>query len=151
MALKRQTSGRQTSKLAVQILRQASLGFHEPTRRQRLDLSVAFAKRGMVLHRDAFDLVKCPPRLNLNVPEEIEGNLDDITVYEVKSSRLELRPDLRNYFFSLSTAELLSAQNLKNQYRFAFVNTITRRHVEMTLREVLSKARIVYPEWAIRI
>lgn len=137
--------------MAVQILIRANLGFQEPTREQRLNLSVAFAKKGMILHRDAFDLVRSSSRLSLSTHESIERSLGGIKVYEVKSTRLgNLGPNLRNYFFSLSTAELLSAQSLKRQYRFAFVNIATRWHKEITLRQVLSKARIVYPEWAIR-
>ena len=58
--------------------------------------------------------------------------------------------DFRRYFFSLSTAELLVAQNLGERYRFAFVNTRTRTFVELTLQEIFARARGIYPMWSIQ-
>ena len=54
------------------------------------------------------------------------------------------------YFFSLSTAELLVAQNLGNRYRFAFVNTRTRKHegsieqLSVTGRETCGGVRVKF-------
>ena len=41
------------------------------------------------------------------------------------------------------------AQSLGEQYRFAFVNTITKAHVELTLNELFARARKIYPKWAV--
>lgn len=151
MVPKRQLSGRHTAKLAIQILKASDLHFQEPSRKERVNLSVAFAKKGMVLDTDAFDLVRCDEPVNLSDSGEVERRLNQISIYEVKSTRLvTIGEDLRNYFFSLSTAELLAAQNLKSHYQFAFVNIATRKHQVLTLSQLLSKARLVYPEWAIR-
>lgn len=111
---------------------------------------IAFATRGAALEKDAFDLVKCPTTLSLlDIGEDVDRRLRQVKVYEVKGS-LKAKENFRNHFFSMSTAELLAAQNLGNQYVFAFVNVTTREIKEWPLRKVLSKTKILYPEWAIR-
>jgi hypothetical protein len=148
---RRIASSRHTANLAIQILTEIDPRFREPTRAEKSNLLVAFAKKNKVLYGNAFDLVRCPTKLKLTDTSDVERHLDDIKIYAVKSTRLDtIGPQFRNYFFSLSTAELLTAQSLKRQYRFAFVNTVTRNHIELSLHQVFSKARIVYPEWAIR-
>lgn len=111
---------------------------------------VAFATKGKSIGKDAFDLVKCPPTLDLL---EIGANyykwLPRVRIYEVKGTR-EGKEGFRNHFFSMSTAELLAAQNLRSQYRFAFVNITTHEVKDWSLRQVLSRTKILYPEWAIR-
>lgn len=52
--------------------------------------------------------------------------------------------------FILPTAELLVAQNLGARFRFAFVNTLTRAHIELTLPEIFARARGIYPTWSIQ-
>jgi hypothetical protein len=89
--------------------------------------------------------------VNLDSVPEIEQHLDDIILYEVKSTnRKNIGPDFSGYFFALTTAELLVAQNLKKRYKFVLVNVITESFVELTLTEVFAKAKGIYPTWSIR-
>jgi hypothetical protein len=53
------------------------------------------------------------------------------------------------YFFGLTTAELLVAQNLGDRYRFIFVNTVTGHTLELKLNELFAKAKGIYPQWSI--
>jgi hypothetical protein len=143
-------SRHQTAKLAAQILTRKDAGFVVPTRKQKKDLLVAFAKQNLVIYGNAFDMLKLARPFSLNELSEIESNLGSITLYEIKSTNRPIGPDFRGYFFALTTAELLVAQNLKDRYRFVFVNTTTEEFIELTLTEVFGRAKGIYPTWSIR-
>jgi hypothetical protein len=57
--------------------------------------------------------------------------------------------DFPGHFFSLSTAELLVAQSLKKQFRFAFVNVVSEGFLDLSLTEIFGKAKGIYPTWNI--
>ena len=71
-------------------------------------------------------------------------------MWEIKSTKKEVGEDFSGYFFSLSTAELLVAQSLGEQYRFLFINTTTGTMLDLSLQEVYSKARAIYPTWSVQ-
>ena len=145
------TGSQQTARRAVAILIGKQQGFHEPTATERSALLVGFAKRRKVLYGAAFDIVRMTGVIDLSDPDDIARNMARLTIFEIKSTnRPTIGPDLKNYFFALSTAELLVAQSLGEQFRFAFVNTVTGEHIEMSLREVFARARGIYPTWSIR-
>lgn len=144
-------SGQQTAKLAAAILLETGQGFILPNARQRKALVVAFAQCDYVLYGKAFDIIKVSGDVDLESTDDIRNHLDRVTIYEIKStSKEKVTADFRGYFFSLSTAELLVAQTLGDRYRFAFVNTRTRTHVDLALREVMARARGIYPTWSIQ-
>jgi hypothetical protein len=126
-------------------------GFKEPTALERDTLLIACAGRRKALHGAAFDMVKLARPIDLTDAADVAANMDAICWCEVKSTnRVGMGADLRGYFFNLTTAELLVAQTLGDQYRFVFVNTITREFSEMALRELFARARGIYPSWSIR-
>jgi hypothetical protein len=125
-------------------------GFVVPTANQRNVLLVAFAKKGAVIYGKAFDMVKAPESVNLDDEGSVTKNLKQITIYEVKSTNRKLDENFRGYFFSMSTAELLVAQSLGERFKFAFVNTQTKQHRELTLLDIFRNARGIYPSWSIR-
>jgi len=140
----------QTAKSAVEILTKKNLGFFEPTKKQRINLSVAFARKNMVLYGKAFDVIKSKKKINFDDEKDISKNLNSITVYEIKSTnRTNIPKDFKKYFFDLTTAELLVAQSLNDRFKFAFVNTVTGDFIELTLNQVFQKSRKIYPKWAI--
>ena len=143
-------SGQQTAKLAAAVLLELDAGFMVPTAKQREAILIAFVLEGFVVYGRAFDIVKLSKPFKLDDPSEIRRNIDAITLYEIKSTnKAGIMPNFERYFFSLSTAELLVAQNLGPRYRFAFVNIRTRTHIELTLREVFARAKGIYPTWSI--
>jgi hypothetical protein len=144
-----EASRNQTAKKAAQILLKSGSGFVVPTARQKRLLLVEFAKRNLVVYGKAFDVVKLAGSVDLDASADIERNLDKIVLCEIKSSNKKLPEDFRGYFFALTTAELLVAQNLKHRYRFIFVNTITGAYIELTLQELFGRARGIYPTWSI--
>jgi len=108
-AAKNETSRQQTAKRAVQILKGKNLGFHVPTAEEKQNLLVAFAKKNLVIYGNAFDALKLLNPVNLDSLHEIEEHLDDIILYEVKSTnRKNIGNDFRGYFFALTTASCLS-------------------------------------------
>lgn len=121
-------SGQTTAKKAAAILVAKKVGFIIPTAKQRQNLLVAFAKKGKVVYGKAFDVIKVSAAVDLDDLSKIENHLEDITVFEIKSSRKTLRPDFSGYFFALTGAEVLVAQSLKKQFKFALVNTKTCEH-----------------------
>jgi len=87
--------------------------------------------------------------VNLDDSDDVAKYIDEVILCEVKSSSRKLPGDFKGYFFALTTAELLVAQNLKHRYRFIFVNTITGSYIELTLQELFGRARGIYPTWSI--
>ncbi len=95
-----------------------------------------------VLYGAAFDLVRLSRSVDLSDPADIAQSMEAITVYEIKSTnRKNMKPDLKGYFFNITAAELLVSQSLGQQFRFAFVNTVT---------EIFARSRAVYPAFHIR-
>ena len=142
-------SGQKTAKAAAAILVAKKAGFIIPTGKERQNLLVAFAKRGKVVYGKAFDLVKLSTPVDLEELAEVEKHLEQIKVFEVKSTRKKLRSDFSGYFFALTAAEVLVAQSLKKQFGFVLVNTGTREHLEMSLSEIFARAKGIYPTWSI--
>jgi len=141
-----------TARAAVQILLNKKAGFIDPKKQERLNILVAFAKKNKVVYGRAFDVIKISGKMfDLKNPEEVEKNLSRIIVYEIKStSKKDLKKDFRKYFFGLTTAELLVAQNLKSNFKFIFVNIKTKESLELTLKGVFKRARGIYPVWSIQ-
>ena len=144
------TSTNQTAKKAVEILYRAKAGFLKLNPTEKMNLAAAFAKKGKTVYGRAFDLVKCKKKVNFMNQSKLELKLGSVVVYEVKSTkRKDLSKSFEPYFFDLTTSEFLVAQSLGEQFKFVFVNIRTKQYVEMTLREVLAKARKLYPKWTV--
>jgi len=144
-----EASRNQTAKRAARILLRSDPGFVVPTARQKGLLLVEFARRNLVVYGRAFDLVKLAKAVDLDDAADISRNFDNIVLCEIKSSGRRLPADFKGYFFALTTAELLVAQNLKQRFKFVLVNVATSSHLELTLRELFARARGIYPTWSI--
>lgn len=144
-------SGQKTAKKAAELLQRIDGGrFVIPTAKARKAICIAFALSGQVVYGKAFDIVKVPPGVEVEEATALQDHLESIVLYEIKSTnKAAVKPDFKGYFFSLSTAELLVAQSLKERYRFVFVNTLTGTYTELTLQEVFARARGIYPAWSI--
>lgn len=145
------SNGHLTARAAIAVMKAKHPEFHEPTRKERDALLVGFAMHRRVLYGAAFDVIKLLAPVDLTDPQAIADNIEQIRIYEIKSTnRRNMGADLKGYFFNITAAELLVAQNLGAQYRFAFVNTLTGDVVEMGLNDVFARSRAVYPAWHIR-
>lgn len=82
---------------------------------------------------------------------DVEKNLNRITIFEIKSTRKALKPDFSSFFFSLTGAEVLVAQSLKKQFKFALVNTTTTEYLELDLAEIFGRAKGIYSGWSIML
>src|SRR6266571_6907162 len=131
-------SGQKTAKAAAAILVAKKTGFIIPTGKQRQNLLVAFAKRGKVVYGKTFDMAKLSEPVELSNLAEVEKHLEQITVFEIKSTRKKLQSDFSGYFFGLSAAEILVAQSLKKQFGFVLVNIGTGEHLEITLSKIFT-------------
>ena len=99
----------------------------------------------------AYDMVRLSRELDLNDPQAIADHLNAITICEVKATnRKDVGEDLSGYFFNITGPELVSAQSLKQAYRFVFVHVLTGAIAERSLAEVLGASRGIYPSWHIR-
>lgn len=143
------TSGSGTAKRAAEVLVAKQAGFFVPTPKQKKNLVVAFAKRDMVVYGKAFDIVRLSAPVKLDQLEEVEANLHKIQIFEIKSTRKNLKADFSNYFFALTAAEVLVAQSLKKYFKFIFVNVNTGDYLEMDLRQIFARSRGIYPTWSI--
>jgi hypothetical protein len=71
---------------------------------------------------------------------------------EIKSTSQEaIGQDLKRYFFNITSAELLVAQSLKDQYRYLFLNLAGGDWQELSINEVLSRSKGPYPAHHIRL
>lgn len=144
------TSNKVTAAAARALLCKGDPQFRVLTGPQKTKIVVAFARRGMVVYGQAFDLVHCDPQANLVDDTDMARVLPSLRLYEVKSSSRTLKPGFAGYFFSFSTAELLVAQSLGENFRFAFVNIHSGEVLDLSLREVFARARAIYPSWSIK-
>ena len=144
------TSNKITASAARLLLCKKDPSFRILSRDQKARVVVAFAKRGVVVYGQAFDLVHCDSTADLAKDEDLTRVLPTLKLYEVKSSSRQLKPGFADYFFSFSTAELLVAQSLGNNFRFAFVNIHSGEVIDLSLREVFARARAIYPSWSIK-
>lgn len=113
---------------------------------------MAFAARDKIIYGRAFDAVRFVdrPPIDLDDLAAVEANLDRLLLYEVKSTnRTNLGNDFRGYFFALTSAELLVAQSLGDQFRFLLIHTLTGHRIELDLRGVFRRARSIYPSWSV--
>ena len=124
--------------------------FRVLTGSQKSKIVVAFARRGRVVYGQAFDLVHCDVTAKLDDEDGILHILPTLKLYEVKSSSRTLKPGFADYFFSLSTAEVLVAQSLGDNFRFVFVNINSGEILELTLQQVFARARAIYPSWSVK-
>jgi hypothetical protein len=145
-------SGSSTAKTAIAMLTQGDETFRAPTRAQRRNLARAFAAKDCIVYGRAFDAVRIPNGVDVDLDdlESVESNLPDLVLYEIKSTnRTNLGGDFKGYFFALTSAELLVAQSLGEQFRFLLIHTLTGDRVELTLQDLLKRARSIYPSWSI--
>jgi len=143
--------GAKTESAATSLLLKLNSEFRAPTASQKKKLLIAFARKNKVLYGRAYDVIRIsgPEPINLDDEEDIKKNFDRITIYEIKSTTRKLDKAFKGYFFALTTAELLVAQNLKEKYRFIFVNINTEHTLEQSLQEVMNRATGLYPQWSI--
>jgi hypothetical protein len=92
-------TGNTTARRAAEVLIGKCLGFAIPTAKQKKNLVVAFAKRDMIVYGKAFDVVRLSGQVDLNDLEEVERHLEQVTLYEIKSTAKECGSDFRGYFF----------------------------------------------------
>jgi len=142
-------SGQRTAIKAAAILVAKNSGFIIPTAKQKLNLLVAFAKKGKVVYGKAFDIIKLSSSVNLDDLTDVEKNLQKVTIYEIKSTKKNVRSDFSSYFFALTAAEVLVAQSLRKQFKFVFVNTSTQEYLEMNLIDIFARAKGIYPTWSV--
>jgi hypothetical protein len=139
-----------TARRAMEILVGKKQGFVLPTAAQKKNLIIAFVKKDMIVYGRGFDMVKLAAPVDLNKLSDIESNLSAIQLIEVKSTnKSKVKESFQGYFFGLTAAEVLVAQNLKRQFRFVMVNTLTKHHMELDIKELFGKARGIYPTWSI--
>ncbi|HZY36685.1 MAG TPA: hypothetical protein VFE53_08565 [Mucilaginibacter sp.] len=142
-----------TAKKAISLLIKRDEGYKEPNKVERINLLIAYAKLNKVVYGKAFDVVKLPvnEKIDLENLSEVEKNIGKIAICEIKSTTKEsIGKNFDRYFFGLTTAELLVAQNLKSHFKFIFVNIKTQEVMELTLKEIFEKAKGIYPVWSIQ-
>jgi len=143
-------SSQQTAKEAAQLLAKQDPLVRIPNKKEKSNLLIAFARTNKVIYGNAFDAVRLNKDIDLNDIESVITNLHHITLLEVKSTnKKDIDATFSRYFFGLTTAELLVAQNLGDRYRFIFVNIVTGHILELRLNELFAKARGIYPQWSI--
>lgn len=144
------SGGKATAAKAVKLLTGPESPYLAPTKADRWALAAVMAKNQRILYGDAFDLVQLPEGVGLNDEGGLLKKWRELRFFEIKStSKASVKADWSGYFFSLSTAELLTAQNLRGQYQFMFVNTLTGKFEPMTLQAVFARAHAIYPTWSI--
>jgi hypothetical protein len=142
-----------TAKTALNMLVQGDSAFIAPSKSQRRNLAMAFAAEDKVVYGRAFDAVRIVDgsSVDLNDLDSVRANVSDLVLYEIKSTgRTDVAENFDNYFFALTTAELLVAQSLGAQFRFLFIHTLTGHRLELSLTDLYKKAKAIYPGWSIR-
>jgi hypothetical protein len=146
-------TNKETERSALEIVKNdRSKKYLELNKKQKTNMMIAFAYRNMVVYGRAYDLIECIDSCDIDFDdiESIKHNITKIKLIEIKSSSRDMKNDLDGYFFALTTAELLVAQTLGEQYSFLFVNIKTNTIKEMNLQEVFARSKGFYPSWSVR-
>lgn len=139
-----------TATKAASFLAKSGKGFIVPTAAQKRNILVALAKAGKVAYGRAYDIVKITGKnVDLGDAADVEKNIHRLVIYEIKSTTRNIDSKFSQYFFALTTAELLVAQSLKKQYKFVFVNIKHGHILELTLQGVFRRSKGIYPSWSI--
>jgi hypothetical protein len=111
-------SGSSTAKRAMAMLTAGDARFRNPTKAQRRNLAMAFAGQDKIVYGRAFDAVRVPPGVEVDLDElaSVELNLHNLTLYEVKSTNRKNLDDFRGYFFALTAAQSSGATNASAQH-----------------------------------
>ena len=151
-------SNKQTAEVAKQWLveSKADRGYRTLRPRERVRIVQAFAARNKVVYGQAFDLIRIPPRSEIDFDDLalVTGAVKEgaVVLVEVKAAkRARKGSHFKEHFFSISTAELLVAQSLGELYKFAFVNVDAKECYEVSLRQIYSRTKAIYPTWSIRL
>jgi hypothetical protein len=151
-------SNQQTAASAKQWLAKwkAERGYRELGSGERVRVVQAFAARNKVVYGQAFDLIRIPAGAEINfadlesVTQAVKRG--EVVLVEVKAAKKSRKGShFKEHFFSISTAELLVAQSLGDLYKFAFVNESEEECFEVSLRQIYSRAKAIYPTWSIRL
>lgn len=111
---------------------------------------MAFAGQGKVIYGKAFDAARISgAKIDLTNLSDLRDRLGDVRLFEVKSTDRHLDAEFNGHFFSLSTAELLVAQSLRDQFGFLFVNVHSKEVLEMSLQDFLGRTKAIYPSWSV--
>jgi hypothetical protein len=151
----RQTN-QKTAQAALAILRGHPLGYFTlETKRQRQNLAEAFARHDKPVYGQAYDALRIKDGVEIDFDslEDVHRNWQSIVLCEIKATnRPNVDKDFGGHFFSMSTAELLVAQKLGENFEFVFVNVGTHRGevLALTLQQIYSRAQAIYPTWSIR-
>jgi hypothetical protein len=91
--------GNATARRAAQILVEKNQGFSIPTPQQKKNLVIAFVKSDRIVYGRAFDIVKLLKPVNLDELAEVEASLENIQLFEIKSTNKQnIGPVLINIF-----------------------------------------------------
>ena len=141
-----------TERSAKDLLCAGDRRYRIPTAAQKRALLIGFAMCGKALVGAAYDAVRLEGEVDLNDCNDIAAKNERIVLIELKSTGQEkIGSDLSGYFFNITSAEMVIAQTLKDQYRFAFLNTVRGDWQELTLSEVMGRAKAIYPAFHIRL
>lgn len=141
-----------TESSARDILCRGDARYLIPTRAQRKALMIGFAHCGKSLPLSGYDAVRLDAAVDLDDPDDIARNNDAIVIIEIKSTnQAKVGADLAGYFFNITAAELQNAQGLKDQFRFVFLNTVRGDWEELSIGEVLARAKAIYPAYHIKL
>ena len=80
-------TGQKTASKAAAILMAKNIGFIVLSAKQRQNLLVAFAKKGKVVYGRAFDIIRLSGPVDLNDLSDVERNLPNVTLFEIKSTK----------------------------------------------------------------
>lgn len=126
--------------------------FFEPTPQQKKKIVIAFANSNRVVYGQAFDIVRAKKEIkNKEDFQNLLKDLNSIKLYEIKSTnRKNVDSNFKDYFFSLSTAELLTAQELGENYGIILVHIKTKKILELTVQQLFARSKKIYPSWSIK-
>ena len=117
-------------------------GYMELTNQQKKNLVVAFARKGKVVHKRAFDLIRISGKVDFSDENDIMKNLKNITFIELKSTASSKDSKFSGQFFGLTVNEMSMGQTHKDQYRFIFLDIKNNNILEMGLKGVYSRMKM---------
>ncbi len=117
-------------------------GYMVLTKQQKQSLVVAFARKGKIVHKKAFDLIRISGKVDFSDEKDIMKNQKNITFIELKSTDSSKNSKFSGHYFGLTVNQMSMGQTFKDQYRFIFLDIKNNNILEMDLKGVYSRMKM---------
>lgn len=105
-------------------------------------LLAALAADGIMIRPTSFDAIAAPRPLSFDDPSLLRGQLQQSTFIEIKTANQpRVKPGFAGFFFALTEAEIIAAEQLGPRHRVVLFNNLTGEMLSTSVPEILARSK----------